>query len=640
MIVLLLVVVFAGFANGEEVNEYDELKLNITIASEIVADGRVRNLELGLSFFPKNDEFQKIMLKEIKARPEAEISENGEIKYKWESLDNGKAGINNAFVVASRANFKKIDSKIKFPLEDVNGLDEYLKATELINADDKMIKAKAAELASGLDDEYSVAFEIGRWVKENINYSLETLTEGATKDAGWVLENRKGVCDELTVLYIAMLRSLNIPAKFVSGSSYSNIIDGFGNHAWASVYFPGYGWADFDVTYGQLGWVDAGHVKMDESYDAGKSGISYSWRTRDGNVRPGALKVDVNVVEKGGVAEYDLGLDVKLLNNKVKGGSFVPVGAEVENKGGFYLPVNVYLTKGPKNVSDNERLVLLKPWEKKKVFFLVSVPGELNKGFMYTSDVEVKASFGGGDGEMLEYASIYDFGLTENEAYDKIKELSGESQGESFGELDVICVGEKEAYYKYELNGELTCKVKNKGSKNFEGLKICMLDDCRDFNLMLVDEKSFEFVFNISDVKQEIKVVVSGDGIVKYGYADVKILERPGINIEGLDYPHAVGYGENGVINFTLGSRDEINNLVIFVAGEDVFSIKSFVNVNKMSVPFKGEFFIDKKPELLITYEDRNNARYELREELDISVVNIPWYAGILEFFKRLRREG
>ena len=72
-----------------------------------------------------------------------------------------------------------------------------------------------------------------------------------TEPATWVYDNRQGVCDELTGLFISMLRELGIPARFVSGVSYTNLPEfakPWGGHGWAEVWFPDVGWVPFDVT--------------------------------------------------------------------------------------------------------------------------------------------------------------------------------------------------------------------------------------------------------------------------------------------------------------------------------------------------------------------------------------------------------
>lgn len=75
----------------------------------------------------------------------------------------------------------------------------------------------------GESDYYKVVYELSDWTKTNIDYDLNTITAKAVKKSSWVLENRQGVCDELTNLFISMLRSVGIPARFVTGMVYTNI---------------------------------------------------------------------------------------------------------------------------------------------------------------------------------------------------------------------------------------------------------------------------------------------------------------------------------------------------------------------------------------------------------------------------------
>jgi transglutaminase-like putative cysteine protease len=78
----------------------------------------------------------------------------------------------------------------------------------------------------------------------NVNTPLKT-----------VLKDRRGVCQDFSHLAIASLRSVGIPAKYVSG--YIETLPPIGkvklegsdaSHAWISVYIPGMGWCEFDPT--------------------------------------------------------------------------------------------------------------------------------------------------------------------------------------------------------------------------------------------------------------------------------------------------------------------------------------------------------------------------------------------------------
>jgi transglutaminase-like putative cysteine protease len=70
-----------------------------------------------------------------------------------------------------------------------------------------------------------------------------------------VLKKRRGVCQDFAHLGIACLRSLGLPARYVSGylrtrppEGQSRRIGADASHAWFRIFCPGTGWVDFDPT--------------------------------------------------------------------------------------------------------------------------------------------------------------------------------------------------------------------------------------------------------------------------------------------------------------------------------------------------------------------------------------------------------
>jgi len=65
-----------------------------------------------------------------------------------------------------------------------------------------------------------------------------------------VLKKRKGVCQDFAHLMIACLRSLGLPARYVSGylRSGEKTVGAEASHAWVSAHCPVFGWQDFDPT--------------------------------------------------------------------------------------------------------------------------------------------------------------------------------------------------------------------------------------------------------------------------------------------------------------------------------------------------------------------------------------------------------
>jgi transglutaminase-like putative cysteine protease len=74
-----------------------------------------------------------------------------------------------------------------------------------------------------------------------------------------VLRARRGVCQDFAHLEIAMLRSLGLSARYVSGYIYNRPKDGErvltgadASHAWLGLYVPSFGYVDLDPTNGVI----------------------------------------------------------------------------------------------------------------------------------------------------------------------------------------------------------------------------------------------------------------------------------------------------------------------------------------------------------------------------------------------------
>jgi transglutaminase-like putative cysteine protease len=70
-----------------------------------------------------------------------------------------------------------------------------------------------------------------------------------------VFEKRRGVCQDFAHLGIACLRSLGLPARYVSGylrthapEGRTRLVGADASHAWFQIYCHGVGWLDFDPT--------------------------------------------------------------------------------------------------------------------------------------------------------------------------------------------------------------------------------------------------------------------------------------------------------------------------------------------------------------------------------------------------------
>ncbi len=96
------------------------------------------------------------------------------------------------------------------------------------------------------------------WMASHIRYttSIPPLAPGADAVSTFLFGTRLGFCEQISTATVVMLRSLGIPARETVGyvpGPYNPITDLYDiqakdAHAWVQVWFPGYGWQNFDPT--------------------------------------------------------------------------------------------------------------------------------------------------------------------------------------------------------------------------------------------------------------------------------------------------------------------------------------------------------------------------------------------------------
>jgi transglutaminase-like putative cysteine protease len=96
------------------------------------------------------------------------------------------------------------------------------------------------------------------WIGAHTHYSenIPPLPAGADTVDEFLFGNRVGFCEQISTSLAVMLRSLGIPAREAVGyvpGGFDPITDLYqvhadDAHAWVQVWFPGYGWQDFDPT--------------------------------------------------------------------------------------------------------------------------------------------------------------------------------------------------------------------------------------------------------------------------------------------------------------------------------------------------------------------------------------------------------
>jgi transglutaminase-like putative cysteine protease len=110
---------------------------------------------------------------------------------------------------------------------------------------------------------YRLASEICQRIHREFKYS-PSATDVNTPPAR-ALELKSGVCQDFAQVMIACLRSVGVPAKYVSGylltqppPGQPRLIGSDASHAWVAVYSPSGGWIEFDPTNNCI--AGEGHV--------------------------------------------------------------------------------------------------------------------------------------------------------------------------------------------------------------------------------------------------------------------------------------------------------------------------------------------------------------------------------------------
>ena len=125
--------------------------------------------------------------------------------------------------------------------------------------DSPQIRA-SAELADYARESFSEntpllpgARDLNRRIFKDFKFDTRATTVATPLEEVW--EKRRGVCQDFAHLGIACLRSLGLPARYVSGylrtrppEGKPRLVGADASHAWFSIFSPGTGWVDFDPT--------------------------------------------------------------------------------------------------------------------------------------------------------------------------------------------------------------------------------------------------------------------------------------------------------------------------------------------------------------------------------------------------------
>lgn len=518
-------------------------------------------------------------------------------------------------VTNTTSNPVEVPTKIPFPIQSLSqDLMQYTLPTELIDIDED-IRIKASMIAGDTDDLYRVVFDIATWVNTNVEYNLSTLTAQATLPSSWVLEHRQGVCDEISNLFISMLRSLGIPARYVSGMSYteSELFDeNWGAHGWAEVYFPTVGWIPFDPTYNQLGFVDATHVKFNHGVDSSKYANTFTWRARNVDVSPGSLSLVSEVLSSGSKRDDDVSIKVFFESEQIGFNSYNVVTAQIQNKRPYYVArsFNTALVRELNLLSPARVDVLLEPNQVKTISWLVYV-SELDRSLIYTFPTTVYSSMGERTTQSFE---VVQSGLVLSNTYVQAdKDLS---------DLDFSCKIISSGYI--HDSAIANCQVTLPSE---EVALVCFEEECSAFELT---EGFNEFNFDIDLSIGYRTYVFSYKGFDSaVSFVPFNTIDDAKIIVEILDFKKVSDYSDQRFdVILTRDSFATPQNVRVTFGNnlhQQFYKIDRVHTTNTLPLGLPSNYFTLKNTDLHLTvvYEDVHGKEYEIKKSLSFDFENI-----------------
>ncbi|WP_373284320.1 DUF4129 domain-containing transglutaminase family protein [Virgibacillus oceani] len=189
---------------------------------------------------------------------------SGEIRTRVNNVDRSLAEYSITYDMPSFA----IDELRKASLEDPTAInDQYTQLPENLPA---RIGELAKEITSSDNNRYDRVRAIENYFGQN-GFQYQTSDVPIPKENQdyvdqFLFESKAGYCDNYSTSMVVMLRTLDIPARWVKGfTSGEKIADNIGGtdesydvyevtnanaHSWVEAYFPGIGWVPFEPTQG------------------------------------------------------------------------------------------------------------------------------------------------------------------------------------------------------------------------------------------------------------------------------------------------------------------------------------------------------------------------------------------------------
>lgn len=625
LIVFLLLLPFT--LAEENLYNYDSLTIDLEIegAFELIPTGsnaRVEEVTTVLYLYPEENSRQQ----------QLDFDSTGKVRgrqvfFEWNNPAIGTHPFGYAARIKTNNQRVEVHRKIPFPLSpsQTDGFEEYLQPTATIDSTNPAIVAKATELVEGEEDLFKAVFKLANWVDSNVKYDLTTLTAETSQKASWVLDNKEGVCDEMTSLFVAMARAVGIPARFVSGVSYTTsdlFSEPWQPHGWAEVYFPEVGWVSFDITFGEYGYIDVTHIKLRDGFDPQDAATRYEWLAHNVELKTSKLEVNSEVLGTERIVPEELELEQEILAPEIDLGSYNLVKGILKNKADYYAATTLRLAVPPEVeiVGKNKRTILLAPDEVKETIWIIKVSEGLDGNYIYTfpsliwseKNTSVGDSFIAQEGKPA-------YSKEEIEQLDVAVEDKIYSRKVSFtcDFLEELPLGEK---------AEVSCTIKNTGNTNLKRVQFCLESVCEQIDLPINQQHTSTITVEGKTVGGNKIVVTAENNLVQKTMSlPYTVLDEPQVGLS-VEYPESVRYGEDFTLAMNLGkssfaSPREVNLVVHSFAGENEWEIEELLQNQAIGLEINsGGMSRKNRFEIKVTWQDGEGKIYTEEQEIEIQV--------------------
>ncbi|MCH8519538.1 MAG: transglutaminase-like domain-containing protein [Nanoarchaeota archaeon] len=306
--------------------------------------------------------------------------------------DSTRIDIQNKYILTSTPFFPKINSKQTYPLSSsqIQEHSKYLQFSDMINTNSQL-QEKAFELAQGEDDVFVIATKVANWLEQEIEYDLSTIFENPNQNAVEIFNSKRGVCKELSIIYISMLRSLQIPARMALGYSYTTsqeivdlVGDNWGGHAWVEVLI-GDEWVPFDLAYRQYGYVGSTHLLFQRSADINELGISVEMSSFEYEFVQNSLTSSMNFnvleqIESYLLNEISIQAILTSQEDEYQSGSYVFLEATITNPHNHYIAQELQLIFPQEliEITPSTQLITLTPNSQTHIGYILQIPEDFN----------------------------------------------------------------------------------------------------------------------------------------------------------------------------------------------------------------------------------------------------------------------